>query len=180
MGSSGVGVGGGPSVLARGGVPVLVLLMGVRLPGLGDGLPFLLARLGWGGRGIQGVCLIRVGFGEGAGVLVLRSPWGALSFGRFSAWGALSRGTISVLVLLGGGVWSWSLGRASFPVGVLVLLGMLWLGVVLLASLFGLGGFFRSPGWAPFPVGVLVLPGAPCRCVVLLSSLTWLDARYCG
>ena len=37
MGSSGVGVGEGSDVLARGGVPVLVLLMGVRFPGLGMG-----------------------------------------------------------------------------------------------------------------------------------------------
>ena len=75
LGSSGVGVGEESGVLGRGSVPVLVLLMGVRLPGLGDGLLFLLARL------------------------ALRSPWCALSFGRSLAWSALLRGVVSFLVL---------------------------------------------------------------------------------
>ena len=71
MGSSGVGVGGVFGVLAWGGVPVLVLLAGVPFPGLGDGTLFLLARLGWRGRGIQDVSSIRVGLGDVAGFLVL-------------------------------------------------------------------------------------------------------------
>ena len=99
MGSNGFGIGGGSGVLARGGVPVLALLVGVRLPDLGDGLLFLLAYLGWGRHGIQGLCSSRVGFRDGASVLVLRSLWGALGFGRYPAWGILARGIVSVLVL---------------------------------------------------------------------------------
>ena len=118
VGSSGVKVGGGSGVLAWGGVPVLVLLVGVPLPGLRNGLLFLLAQLGWGGRGIQGMCSIRVGFGDVAGILVLRSLWGALGFGRFPAWGALSRGVVSVLVLwvgvFGPGLWGVLLSLLSY------------------------------------------------------------------
>ena len=99
VGSCGVGVGGGSGVLAWGSVPVLVLLMGLRLPCLGDGLPFLLSRLGWERRGIQGVFSIMVGFRAGAADLVLRFPWGVLNFGRFCAWGGLPRGVVSVFIL---------------------------------------------------------------------------------
>ena len=73
VGSSDVGVGGGSGVLARGGVPVLVLLVWVRLPGLGGGLLSLLAYLCWGGCGIRGVGSSGVGVGGGAGVLVFWS-----------------------------------------------------------------------------------------------------------
>ena len=85
MGSSGVGVGGGSGVLARGSVPVLDLLVGVCLPGLGDGLLSLLAYLGWGRCGIRGVGSSMVGVEDGSGVLVLRSLWGALGFEHFPA-----------------------------------------------------------------------------------------------
>ena len=100
--------------MARGGVPVLVLLVGVCLPGLGDGLLSLLAYLGWGRCGIRGVGSSRVGVGEGAGVLVLRSLRGTLGFERLPAWGVLAWGGTPVIVLwvgvrrpgLGGGLLS--------------------------------------------------------------------------
>ena len=41
----------------------------------------------------------RVGVGWGAGVLVLRSLWGAMGFEHFPAWDLLVRGGVSVLVL---------------------------------------------------------------------------------
>ena len=48
VGSSGVRVGGGSSVLVRGNVLILVLLVGVCLHALGDGLLSLSAYLGLG------------------------------------------------------------------------------------------------------------------------------------
>ena len=48
LGSNGFGVEGESGVLARGSVPVLVLLVGVCLPGLGNGLLSLSAYLGLG------------------------------------------------------------------------------------------------------------------------------------
>ena len=82
VGSSGVGFGGRSGILVRDGVPVLVLV-GLCLPGLGD-RPFSLY-LGWGRCVVRGVGSSRVGVGEGSGVLVLRSLWGALGFERFPA-----------------------------------------------------------------------------------------------
>ena len=85
MGSSGVRVGGGSGVLSRGGVPVLILLAGVCLPGLGDGPLSLLVYLGWGRCRIRVVGSSWVGVEEGSGVLVLRSLWGALGLKNFPA-----------------------------------------------------------------------------------------------
>ena len=114
VGSSGVGVGRGSGVLARGGVPVLVLLVGVCLPGLGDGLLSLTAYLGLGRCGIRGVGSSRVGVGEGAGVLVLRSLWDVLGFERFPAW-ASWRGAVFLSSSFGWGCVVLVSGVCSFP-----------------------------------------------------------------
>ena len=74
-----------------GGAPVLVLVVGVYLPGLGDGLLSLLAYLGLGQCGIPAVGSLGVGVREGAGVLVLRSLRGVPVFGCLSAWVVLAR-----------------------------------------------------------------------------------------
>jgi hypothetical protein len=55
------------------GVVVQGLLVGVCLPGLGDGLCSLLVYLGWVQFGIRDVGSSRVGVGEVSGVLVLQS-----------------------------------------------------------------------------------------------------------
>ena len=74
-------------------------------------------------------------------------PVGCAELWAFLCLGNLVAGCCSCLRPLSGGVWSWSLGRAPFPVGVLP--GMRWLCVILLALLFGLGGCFFSfaPGF---------------------------------
>ena len=141
MGSSGVGVGEGAGVLvlrslrgtlgferlpawgvlAWGGAPVIVLWLGGRCPGLWGGLLSLLAYLGWRRCGIRTVGSSRVEVREGAGVLVLRSFWGALGFEQFCCLGRLGAGRCFCPRPLGGGALSRSLGWAPFPVGVLVL-----------------------------------------------------------
>ena len=157
---------GGTGVLARGGVPVLVLLVGVCLPGLGDELLSLLAYLGWGRCGIQGVCSSRVWVRYGAGVLVLRSLWGAVGFERFPAWGVLAQGGVSVLVLRVGvrcpGVW-----------GVLLsLLAYLCCGDAL-ANCGSLVFILWAEG-----VSFLFGPGASLSWGLRLE--VWLPASFCG